>query len=359
MKSSRFLRVLACLALAGCGHTEPFVGTTGRAEGPFTPPPEGRLTFNGLAVIDWTGDGAGILVFTSRPIESYDLPLLTGSTPRDKLDNCLGMIPAAGGSMTWQLCDRTLSHFRDTNDVFISASIGPSGELLYAQSHQLPGFFFPAGLRAELWLGSRHAPYADRSHLLRLYRDDNGHPTVGEDQINWLTDLQWAGANAFIARAYYLRPDSLLTPFGIARGVISADTTMLTVLPGTAAIERFVAAEAGASIIYDRAGMTIVSLPVAGGPERVVTTLPPAPSRSISSLSCQQQLCIVVTQEAGSNGIRASTLWRLSLATGEATVLRTFLAADVPRIARLSPDGRSVVVQKFNARLYLLSDLAL
>jgi hypothetical protein len=347
-------RLILALALAACGHTEPFVGTTGRAEGPFTPSPDGQLTINAFGEFDWAGDGSGVLVFTSRPNEVYDLPLLVGGGRRDPLDNCLGLIPAAGGSMTWQLCDRRLSHYRDSNDVFVTASIGPRGELLYVESSQRPGFFFPVGLEAELWLGSRHAPFASRRHLMRLYRDDNGHPTVTPDQINWLSDLQWAGDATFIARAYYLRPDALVTRFGVTR-----DTTALTVLPGTAAIERFVPAEGGASIIYDRAGMVIASLPATGGSERVVTTLPPAPARSISSLSCQQQLCVVITQEAGSNGIRASNLWRISLATGQARILRTFLAADVPRVARLSPDGSRVVVQQTNGRLYLLSDLAL
>ncbi|MEO5798207.1 MAG: hypothetical protein ABIZ70_01180 [Gemmatimonadales bacterium] len=346
--------LLILLALVACGHSEPFVGSSGRAEGPFTP--DGQLTVNGTAMLDWAGDGAGILVFTSRPDEKYDLPLLVGRGRKDPLDNCLGLIPRDGGSMTWQFCDRRLSHFRDSNDVFVTASIGPYGELLYVESSQPPDFFFPVATEAELWLGSRHAPYGERRHLLRLYRDDNGHPTVSEDQVNWLTDVQWAGQDAFIARAYYLRPDSLLTPFGIARGVITRDTTTLTILPGTAGIIGFVAAEDGNSIVYARAGRTIVSLPSNGLAERIVATLP---SGVISSVSCQQQVCVAVTQDGGSNGIGASTLWRVSLANGQATVLRTFLSVKVPTKVRLSPDGRRVVVQKTDGRLFLLSDLEL
>lgn len=351
------LAIVFGIALLACGHSEPFAtGPTG-ATGPLNA--DGQLTVGSYGDLEWTGDGAGILIKTPRPTESADLPLLPGGGHRDPLDNCLGLIPAGGGSMTWHFCDRTLSHFRDSNDVFVSASIGPSGELLYAQSHQRPGFPFPVGLEAELWLGSRHAPYASRRHLLRLYRDDNGHPTVSPDQINWLTNVQWVGPNAFVASGGYMRPDALLTPFGVVRGVIGQDTTMLTILPGTSAIAQFVTADGGAIIVYNRLGTVIASMPATGGPERIVTTLPLAPSRSIGSLSCQQQLCIVVTQEAGSNGVRASNLWRLSLTSGEASIVRSFLAADVPSVARLSPDGESVVVLKTNGVIYLLSDLAL
>ncbi|MES2306942.1 MAG: hypothetical protein V4558_15680 [Gemmatimonadota bacterium] len=346
---------LLAIALAACGHSEPFVGTSGRADGPLNA--DGQLTVGAYGDFDWAGDGSGVLLLMPRPNESYDLPLLVGVGRKDPLDNCLGLIPAAGGSMIWQLCDRTLTHYRDSNDVFVSAAVGGMGELLYMQTHQRPGFFFPVGTEAELWLGSRHAPYAQRRHLLRLYRDDNGHPTVTPDQINWLTDLQWAGSGAFIARAYYLRPDSLLTPFGITHGVISRDTTLLTIIPGTAAIGRFASAEGGSTIVYDKPGNVIVALPVAGGPERIVDTLPFAPSRAVVSLSCQQELCLVVTREAGGGSVASSNIWRISLATGQASILQTFIGRAVPEVARLSPDRTRVVVRKTDGRLYLLADL--
>ncbi|MEP6591938.1 MAG: hypothetical protein ABJC19_12225 [Gemmatimonadota bacterium] len=350
-------RLLALLLLAACGHSDPFTTLPSGATGPLND--AGQLTINPVGLFDWAGDGAGILVYTSRPNEQYDLPLLPGGGRKDPQDTCLGLIPPAGGSMIWQLCDRRMSHYRDSNDVFVSASIGSRGELLYVESIQRPGFFFPVGLEAELWLGSRHAPFAERRHLLRLYRDDNGHPTVSPDQINWLSGVQWAGPDAFIAKALYLRPDGLETPFGIARGVITRDTATLSILPGTAGIDDFVPAEGGSSIVYFRGQTVVLSRPATGGAERVVTTLPDAAGRQIRSLSCQLQLCVAVTQEAESNGIRASNLWRISLATGQATIVRSFLAAAVPTLARLAPDGTRVAVQKTDGRLYLLSDLAL
>ncbi|MES2124291.1 MAG: hypothetical protein V4503_06335 [Gemmatimonadota bacterium] len=349
--------LLLLLALAACGHSEPFVSAPAGATGPFAP--DGQLTINALGLVDWTGDGSGILVLTSRPTEQYDLLLLPGGGRKDPQDNCLGLIPPDGGSMSWQLCDRTLSHYRDSTDVFVTASIGTGGRLLYVLSHQRPGFFFPVGLEAELWLGSIHEPYAARRQLYRLYRDDNGHPTVAPDQVNWLGAVQWGGSDDFFASAYYLRPDGQRTAFGIVHGVIGTDTTALTILPGTATLDGFVVAEGGNTLVFSRPGLIIASIPGTGGAERVIATLPPAPSRGISSLSCKLQTCLVVTQEEGSNGINSSNIWRISLTTGTATILRTFTAALVPRLARLSPDGSRVVVQKGDGRLYLLTDLPL
>lgn len=344
------LQLSLCLALAACGHSEPFAGTPGRAEEPLTA--DGLLAISPYEAVGWAGDNSGILIFTPRPTEKYDLPLLHSGARRDPLDNCLGLIPPTGGSMTWQLCDRRMGHFRDSNDVFVTASIGTQGELLYIESSQPPGFFFPVAATADLWLGSRHAPFGDRRHLLTLYRDDFGHRTVSPDEVNWITDVQWAGTGTFIARAYNLDPSSALVPFGIARGVITRDTTTLTIFPNTDTIRTFVPAEGGTTVVYIRSGREIVALPAAGGPERIVATLPAAAGRTIRSISCQQSRCLVLTAEGG-----GAALWRVSLDTGETISLRNFPSDNAPVRASLSPDGARVVAQRASGRLYLISDL--
>ena len=343
------------LFASACGHTEPFSALPSGAKGPLTPAPEAQLTIDSVSDFHWTSDGSGILITTTRPNERNDLPLLSGNRRKDPLDTCLGLLPAAGGSMTWQLCDRRFTHFRDSNDVFSAAAVGPDDRLLYVEYIGRPGFFFPVGHEAELWLSSTREPFASRRHLLTLYRDNNGRPTVPPDAINWISNLNWTGSNTFLALAHHLQTNSFLNTFGIARGNIGADTTTLSVIAGTQGVTVYSPAESGTTVVFVRPDLTLMSVPVAGGTARTVATLPPQLGRRISSLSCQGQLCLVVTGELPTNGQAVSNVWRLSLATGQAEIARTFADKVVPDLARLSPDGAHVVIRK-GGRLYLASD---
>lgn len=355
----QYLLIFVLFASA-CGHTEPFVTSPSGAQGPITPPPDRQLMVdpfhsNRSGEFEWANDGSGILIFTPRPFEVlYDFPLFPDGERYDEVDNCLGLLPPGGGSMTVQICDRRLSHFHDLIDVFETAAVGEGGRLLYVESSRSSRTISPLALEADLWLGSIYEPFLSRRHLFTLYRDDNGHPTVPPDAINWLTELRWIGRDTFLAKGHNRHPDTTLTAFGIVRGAITGDTTSLTLLPGTRAINRYSPAEGGSSIIYEKPGMVLASMAISGGAERIVATIPTAPSRSISSLSCQLRLCLVLTSEAGNT---VSTLWRVSVVTGQVTLERTFTEFGVPEIARLSPDGLHVVVRKSDRRLYLLPDL--
>ncbi len=342
------------LALSACGHSEPFVSAGVDQQGPYNGADPLRLTFNSDAEYgaSWTADGKGILYSFADP-------------SRADHDRCLAILPAAGGTRLFTLCDNRPGH-ADSAETIASGALSDDGELLYLVGASLPIGQLPVNIT--LFHADTAAPFSRRT-LLTLPRDVGGGL-----RPNWLTDVTWVGPDEFVAMAtdLTLAPqcpgcalrDTVFNPLGVVRGTIGGNGAAMELIEGTLGASHFAVADGGASLVITN-GLTISKLPRSGGPLTVLTTLPNALSKRIDDLSCRGGVCVVLTfeQEPDLNPPPQFDdlykLLRISTSGGPATTL-TLTYSTQWRQARVSPTGPDVVVREGSPKtgdLYLFRNL--
>ena len=361
---SRSIRTAAALVLLGCGHSDAFVAAAS-AVGPFNTGTDIRLTVN--AEQDywpaWTGDGRGILYSFVNPVAAG----IAASRHR-----CMGILPAAGGTRVWQLCDDRATQ-TDTVSSFTAYALAPDGRLLYVEavaSAQFPSI--PSQIT--LWLADTAKPF-ERTALLTL-------PVTAGSLVTWLAEIRWTGPNSCMALGQALgtfpacgscfAADSLFADSTFAGGVAAASGTVVIgaiagthatvqAVSGTAGAVEYSLAENGASIVFiHRDDTRLYKVPATGGTAAVVATVT-AQGSQLLGVSCKGSTCVVandpVTPSFGGNSggpIFASVrsgpreLHSVSLSDGTVGTIRTFgPSAAVPIIAspQISPTTGDVVVQ--------------
>ena len=112
----------ALLAALACDHTAPFAGGSGYGVGPFSPGSPVRLTFN--SGVDrgpvWLPDGSGFL-YTQEQMDRQDR------------DQCLAVMPQAGGTVTRTIC-ATSDPLGDSLNALESPSVAADGRMAYVCS---------------------------------------------------------------------------------------------------------------------------------------------------------------------------------------------------------------------------------
>jgi hypothetical protein len=352
--TARLAVLLAIAATASC-HSAPFALVDLAATGPFIPGTEARLTTGTGFDISWSADGKSILYRVKpRPPAPGDL---RASNHRilDSFDVCPIVLPAAGGSALLEACDHRYKQ-NDSINFIVTAALNSNGQLLYAESiapNSRQGGIsptdFPIFYHTALYLADTTALYNPR-RLLTLFHEVTGHAVVLSTAVNWLEQIRWIGASRFVALGKNLDPDNTFTSLGIVVGTIIADSAVLDLIPNTAAIDHF--AVAGATLVFRSSADTISAMPLAGGPVTLLGAFPAADRRSITDLSCQQALCVVLTAEPA--GTVRSRLWSIPVSGGAFTMLKSF--DHVLTAARISPTGRSAVAIEGGVP-YLLTDV--
>jgi hypothetical protein len=367
--------VLLLSALA-CTHSESFVAPTNTCVGPFGTGPDVQLTFN----VDqdywpaWTQDGRGIL-YAFVDAESALPPY----------HRCLGLLPPAGGTRSWQLCDN-----RAVRDGIASSypafALDSGGRLLVAEATAPTAFGQSPSVT--LWLADTARPYA-RTTLLSLPQ------TVSGFTVTWLSDIAWTSANTFIALGQQFNSlphcdaclcspcprDSIWGDGGIVlSGTIVGNTATLQAVPGTDSATSYSLAENGTSVIFTRHhDLRLFKVPIDGGtpvPAPVRRTVPDTGSlftAELAGVSCKGSTCIVANDGVfltdaysapfapafpclRSNpcqlfaGFASATmqLQSISLATGVVQLVQTDVAAlsQVYASPKISPVSGDVVVQR-------------
>ena len=339
--------MLLALILAACGHSDPIGYENYGAIGPRVPGPEARLNGAGTGST-WTENGGGIL---------YIAGCLGRENP---VVPSIIMLPAIGGSATWEMCeaDLSLKVRKDSTSEFDAAALGADGRLIYVEC-VYPNLKDIGCLnlgQMSMWLADSAWPFTRRRKLFELYHVVLGAPADSTNVLNGLANLAWVAPAAFVARGLNLHPFYGVTFLGIAYGTTTAASPSLSLIAGTSEVQLFSVAEAGATLVFTtQAPLVIERMPVpAGGSATIVATVPTATGRTIVDISCRAELCLLLTQETGAGGAAQSTFWTLDLSTGKLVALRSDPASFSS--AQLSPSSGSVLVGEADG-LHLFTDL--
>ena len=301
MTNRYWLRAAASLLVIGCTHSDAFVVPPVATLGPFGAGPDLQLTFN----VDqnywpaWTQDGRGIL---------YAFVDAESATP--PTHRCLGLLPAAGGSRLWQLCDNRAVR-DDSLSSYSAYALDSAGRLLLAEA-TAPANSFADLPRITLWLTDTATPYV-RTRLLALPQ------TVSGFTLTWLSEIRWTGPNTFLALgqqfgavshcgACQCNPcprDSIFGDGGIVvTGTIVGDAATLQAVAGTDSATSFSLAENGTSIVYTRHhDLRLFKVPIGGGtpiPTPVQRTLPDTAALmagELAGVSCKGSTCVVASDD--------------------------------------------------------------
>lgn len=329
----------AFLATAACTHSDAF-SSTARRQGP---PPAGapqRLTFN----VDqdywpaWSQDGNSILY------AYVDLSSLA--------HRCLGILPSAGGTQLWHLCDNR-ERRADSISSYTAFALDTSGRLLYAEATAptAPPNLLPSSMT--LWLADTAAPF-DRTRLLAI-------STL--EPLNWLSDLRWTGTSTFtvLEQAAVVNNEPLGCAAGedtlfygggqVMSGVISGGTAALTPIAGTDSATDYALADGGSTVVFTKVhSLQLFAVPATGGTAAAVATIPVG--TELLGVSCRGDTCVVAADQvtlapdACANALsNVSQLVTVLLSTGETAVAATD-AGGIAVSPQLSPATGDAVFQQ-------------
>lgn len=220
----RIQRVLVCaaIALAACGHEQPFETPDTGSERPFLPGSPTRLTYNagGDYRPAWTADGTSFL---------YSWQYLGQA----ELDRCLGQIPATGGSSTRTICNPNPAA-ADSADLFDAPSPSEDGQLLYVRSSGRPGAVAPNV--NGIYLGTLADPLTATRILPLPYGVPGGRTHGTISTARWLsrTRLMYVGQSVIYSREFNGSPlDTLVTGLEVVELDVSGPQPSMAVVPGT------------------------------------------------------------------------------------------------------------------------------
>ncbi|HEX3928231.1 MAG TPA: hypothetical protein VHW65_09535 [Gemmatimonadales bacterium] len=310
------LQGILLIALVACGHSEPFTGTAAETHGPSSAGTPVQFTFNPAA--DYapalTQDGRGILYAYAQPGRGDD-------------DRCVGMLPAAGGTQLWSMCDNEIGQ-QDSTNGFSAYAAGDDGRLLYFEATSPAGLFGTPVTRT-LWLADTATPFVRRA-LARF------PVTVGSTSIEWLTDVEWTGPTSFVAIGSVLEArfvckacvaaDTFFAGANVIAGAITSTGVGLVAVPGTENASVYAIAEQGASVIFATNGsLNIQRVALAGGAATTIAAL--TSGDAVTGLSCLGTTCVATTDvvpsltDIAKNAANEGTLWLVDLAGHTARLL--------------------------------------
>lgn len=243
------LLVLA-LAVAACEHAQPFAVPYAEPNVPYDSAFPRRLTFNAADDVApaWLPDGSGI-------IYSYQ-------TPQPDSEQCLGILPAEGGHLTWSACPLSPPLATDSTRVLTQPAVGPAGVLVYLRERKLlseRGFTFKDLVVATLGL-----PVPGRVVLSLAYwaPDSLLHVAV--------RDVQWLSAQTLVWVAIVdTNAGPPPVPSEIVRFDMSTTPARMTVLGGTGGASSL-AVDSGGALYYTLGGDSRVYRYLEGEPPDTV-----------------------------------------------------------------------------------------
>lgn len=350
MRSAR--RYLALL-VAACGcHSSPFADVS-HTVGPFSTGADVPLTFNADQNYwpMWTEDGRGILYAFVEP-----------GKPSHR---CVGLLPAAGGTRLWELCDNRQVR-TDTLSSYTGFALDSSGRLLLVESLAKRSAD-PTPLQVvTLWITDTANPYV-RTPLLQFPAN------AGFSVVQMLTDMQWTGHDSFLALGQQVNtlPHCIVIVVGntlatqclsrdtvysggiVVRGTIAAGAVTLQPVSGTDGAVAYSLAEGGNSIVFALSGAAqLYRVPATGGAATALLPLSGHAGDVILGVGCRGTTCLYARDTPfvyASDRLSVSgsmELHRFSLASGKDEYLTGRQAPYVLVSPQVSPVNGDVVVQE-------------
>ena len=338
------------LLLLGCTHTDSFVNSP-PVVGPHSAGNDVQLTFN----IEqdywptWTQDGHGILYSFVAP----------GSKARHR---CVGLLPAAGGTRIWELCDNRATQ-GDSVSSFSAYALASDGRLLYAAavSDSTVGGHTPSA--NTLWLADTAAPF-QRTALLSL-------PIIlAGVSYSWLSDIAWTGPASFIALVQdfsiseepqppcdFVQDSIFMRGGAVVAGTITAGHADLQLISGTTGATGYSLAEDGTSVVFTTWNDPhLFKVPVSGGPVTPLSPVLGGPGTQILGVSCKGSTCLVASDAVTLIDLPgdapatcavvnsgAKDLYAVSIGTGSSQRIAT--AAEIIALPKISPESGDAVIQ--------------
>jgi hypothetical protein len=163
------------LLLTACSHSDPFTPHDSSLTEPFVAGLPIRLTYNpGANVMPaWNADGTRI-IYAFSDAES-----------RQQNDQCLGILPARGGTLTRRICN-TGAFAGDSTDTFSWPAISPGGRLAYLRASR------PVSARNDLAIRLVVGPLENPGSFTTVrtipFQADNGFFYASVADLGWLTE---------------------------------------------------------------------------------------------------------------------------------------------------------------------------
>ncbi len=218
------LGLLLIAWLAACEHSSPFHPGTYAPTGPLGSGSPLRLTFNpgqDLTPV-WLPDGSGILYSRER-------------LDRPDRDRCIARLPAGGGAITGELCDR-IPAADDSTDAYQWPAPAADGRLVYVRASSFTTLQSLAPHDQQLVLGTFDGSGTVRVLRSIPYQSPSGRGNEAVAQIRWLsaTTFVYVGQAVAYPRACGSCPaDTITTGLELIKMDVSTPAPMLDTLPGT------------------------------------------------------------------------------------------------------------------------------
>jgi WD40-like Beta Propeller Repeat len=224
-RPKRRLSLGLLIAAAACAHDWPAQSGSYSPGGPLGGGAMIRLTYNAGVDYDpaWFPDGSRF-VYTAERIERFDR------------DRCLETMPAMGGSIIGEICDRQ-PLADDSVNAYSSAAVSADGRLAYvrAGSSLAVGWPLTPGFQ-DLVVAPLSDPTAVRVLRSIPYVGPSGRTHFGVSQVRWLDDssLVYVGEFVTVGKACQgCSVDTLRSGLEIVRLDFGGPVPAISALPGT------------------------------------------------------------------------------------------------------------------------------
>lgn len=343
-------RPVLCLVLllSACSHSDPFTPHDSSLTEPLVAGLPIRLTYNpgGSVTPGWDADGTHVIYAFSD------------GESRQQNDQCLGLLPRGGGTLTMRICNDT-PFASDSTDTFSWPAISAGGRLAYVRATRPVAAQNEFGIR--LVYGSLDQPGVFSTAFTIPFQAGTGvlYPTVSD--ITWLDEnrLVFLGLTDTSVKPCF---DCGFISVRSGRDVLLADLTggsaVVTPVSGTAWATSVAAAPGDGQIYFTLAGSSqIFQKSAPDGPATTVYDFGTTGLVRDVHAAAGQLVAVVggivrvidsddgdpIQQDSGGR------LFILDLASGTARELPK--PATIFRNPALAPDGGSVVAEAYHLRI--------
>jgi hypothetical protein len=282
LTGSRWNRTLLPLlaVLGACSHSDvPTLGTI-PTQGPFGTASPLRVTFNSGddAFPVYSGDGASIAYAYAAPA-------------RPDRDRCIGILPSAGGTRTFSLCEERVV-YADSTDTITPIGLHADGRLYYMHSTTTRFALVPGQTRIYVTDTAGSAP----TLLTTLPAQ------VAGGAVSWLANVHWTSDHEFVALGQQMTAvprcgqcgaarDTVFVPVAIMRGTVTDHAMTLATVAGTEGASGYGLNAAKTEMLFEVGG-AFFRLPIAGGTPTLTASMPGG--YSFIDMDCGGDVCAVL-----------------------------------------------------------------